>query len=338
MRSVKFGAVYPIYGEKRADWKAILEYAKASEAYGYDMLLVNDHFVNWTLFCDMKQWFTRKLVYKSEDAVDWTVKDAFSLDGWTTLTALAAATSTIRLGTYVLCNQFRHPSQLARMVSTLDFISGGRVDLGLGAGWLKKEFRMFGMDWAPLHARLERLRESIRIMKALWQGNNVSFSGKYYTLSEANLEPKPIQKPHPPIIVGGVIKEVRDIAAELGDGWIPEGLSAGEFSQGIEYIKAKAAESGRDPNKILAVWGGGDLYNIIDHNEAGVKTAVRSVSGESDIPLNSLHWIIGTPRQCVDKIESYVKAGATHVVIGFPDFPSTHSLELFAKSVIPSFR
>ncbi len=186
--------------------------------------------------------------------MDWAVKDAFSLDAWTALPALATATKTARLGTYVLCNQFRHPSELARMVSTLDFVSGGRVDLGLGAGWLKKEFTMFGLDWAPLQKRLERLRESIKIIKALSTGNKVSFSGKYCSLQEANLEPKPVQRPHSPIFVGGVIKKVKDIAAELGDGWIPEGLPAEEFSDGVEYIKNKAKEFGRDPNKIFAAW------------------------------------------------------------------------------------
>jgi|SRR5208282_899284 len=335
MTRAKIGVILPLYGEKRASWEKISEYAKLAEALKYDSLWVPDHFINWTPW--LRTEFLPKGVWTPEHLVRLTQKDAFALDGWTALSALATVTRTIRLGTYVSSNQFRHPSLLSKIVSTLDFISNGRVELGIGAGWLKKEFELFGLDWAPLRVRLERLREGIQLMKALMTEDKATFSGKYYNVKDAMMEPKPIQKPHPPIWVGGVMKEIMEITAELADGWIPESLSPQEFSAGIRFIREKAKELNRDPDNLSMAWGGGDLYNFVAEDEASLKKMTQPLLDATGKTVESLPWIIGTTDQCTKKIESYVQAGATHIVLGFPDFPSTHSLELFSKNILPNF-
>jgi len=182
MAHTNFGVILPIYGEKRIDWKSILNYVKTVENLGFDSIWVPDYLTNPFL------------------------EDSFMLDSWTVLSALSSITKTIRLGTYVLCNQYRHPSLIAKMVSTLDVISNGRVDLGIGACWLKKEFDSFGLNRDSHKTRLERLKESIKVIKALMNENKFSFYGKYYNLKEATLNPKPIQKPNPPIWIGEIQK------------------------------------------------------------------------------------------------------------------------------------
>jgi len=312
MAHTNFGVILPIYGEKRIDWKSILNYVKTVERLGFNSIWVPDHLTNPFL------------------------EDSFMLDSWTVLSALALITKTIRLGTYVLCNQYRNPSLIAKMVSTLDVISNGRVDLGIGACWFKKEFDSFGLNWASRRTRLERLKESIKVIRALMNEEKFSFHGKYYNLKEATLNPKPIQKPNPPIWIGGNSKEIMEITAELGDGWIPEGLPPENFASGVAFIKNKAKEFGRDPNKILFAWGGSGIRNIIAKDEDFAIKIAESTLGL--LKPHLLPWIIGSPTQCIKKIESYIKAGATHIVLGFYDFPSTQALKLFSKTILSTFK
>ncbi len=266
---IKFGVILPIYSEKRViKWDSILNYVKTVENLGFDSIWVPDHLINPFL------------------------EDSFMLDGWTVLSALASITKNIRLGTYVLCNQSKHPSLIAKMVSTLDVISNGRVDFGIGAGWLKKEFELFSLNWEPRKTRLERLKESIKIIKALMSKDKVSFNGKYYSLKEAILNPKPIQKPHPPIWIGGNSKEVMEITAELGDGWIPEGLLPEKFAAGITFIKNKAKEFGCDSNKIFMAWGGSGIRNIITKDEASAIKIAETILGTlKSSPFTLNHWL-----------------------------------------------
>ena len=126
-----------------------------------------------------------------------------SLDAWATLNALAAITSRLRLGTLVSPATFRHPSVLAKMVVTADHVSGGRVELGLGAGWLEAEHRAYGFPFAGTRTRMDVLAEQLEIVHRSWKPGPFSFHGEHYTLEELEALPKPVQQPHPPLIVGG---------------------------------------------------------------------------------------------------------------------------------------
>jgi len=125
------------------------------------------------------------------------------LECWTTLSALARDTTRLRLGTSVLCNSYRHPSVLAKMAATLDVISEGRLDLGLGAGWFQREFDAYGIPFPPVRDRVSALAESLEVMKAVWTEPNPTYTGRFYTLNGAICDPPPVQRPHPPLWIGG---------------------------------------------------------------------------------------------------------------------------------------
>lgn len=318
--SVKFGVVLPVYGQ-RLKWGSILSYAKAAEGLGYDSLWVSDHLLNPYL--------------KERGVPNRFLLRPYALEVWTVLCALATATTKCRLGTYVLCNNFRHPSIVSKMATTLDIVSGGRVNLGIGACWFVEEFKSFGIPWKKYAVRLDMLKESIKLIKMLMTKNDVNFTGKYYNLQRANLEPKPVQKPHVPIWIGGNSKRILEIVAEMGNGWIPEGLAPKDLSKRVRFVRKKAKESGRDPNQITVAWGGGGARTVIAEDKGKVEEMAKSMAKAAGKPIKFLPWIIGTPDQCINKIKALVEVGAETIVAGFADFPSLGGLKLFSKSVIP---
>jgi FMNH2-dependent dimethyl sulfone monooxygenase len=221
------------------------------------------------------------------------------------------------------------------MAATLDNVSGGRLDLGIGAGWLRDEHLAFGFGWDKHSTRVGRLREAVEILRRLWTENHVSYKGKFFQLKNATLEPKPSQKPHPPLWIGGNSSTIRQVVADLGDGWIPVLPTPKQLDNGLLQIKEKMSYVGREPQKLQVAYGGSSA--LIAENEETIKRLaeplVRSM-GKHEI--NSC--LIGTPEQCIRKIEQYRKAGAQQIVAGFYDFPSLKGLKLFAKTVIPHFK
>ena len=308
---MQFGVVLHI-SAVYAKWKTFLTITKEAERLGYDSVWVSDHFVSPS-------------------------GRPYGLESWTVLSALASSTHKIRLGTYVLCNQFRHPSLLAKMTSTLDNVSKGRLELGIGAGWLRNEHVAFGFEWKAHSTRIERLRETLEILKQLWTENRVSYDGKHFQLKDATLEPKPFQKPHPPLWIGGNSKTIRNVVAELGDGWIPVLPTPKQLADGVLQIKDMMKNVGRDPQKLQVAYGGSGCA-LIAENEDSVKKLAQPLIRSMGKPREELPCLIGTPKQCTEKIEQYQKAGAQKIVAGFYDFPSLKGLKLFAKSVIPHFK
>lgn len=308
---MQFGIVLHV-SAAYATWDNFLTLAKEAEQLGYDSVWLSDHFV-------------------SPDG------RSYGLEAWTVLSALAPVTSKIRLGTYVLCNQFRHPSLLAKMASTLDSLSGGRLELGIGAGWLKDEHVAFGFRWDKHSKRVERLKETIRIIKELWTEKKVSFDGKYFRLKDATLEPKPLQRLCPPLWIGGNSEPIRTVVAENGDGWIPVLPTPKQLADGVTDIKEKMKSFGRDPRKLRVAYGGGGC-TLVAENERLLKKLAEPLTRSMGKPLEKLACIIGTPEQCTERIEQYRKAGAQKIVAGFYDFPSVVGMRLFAEMVIPHFK
>ncbi len=308
---MQFGVVLHV-SATYAKWDTFLTIAKKAEQLGYDSVWVSDHFISPS-------------------------GRPYGLEAWTVLSALASKTNEIRLGTYVLCNQFRHPSLLAKMASTLDNISKGRLELGIGAGWLKNEHMAFGFNWKKHSVRIERLRETIEIIKQLWTKNRVSYDGKYFKLRDATLEPKPFQNPHPSVWIGGNSEVIRKVVAELGDGWIPVLPSLKQLVGGVLQIKEKMRCVGRKPQKLQVAYGGSGCA-LIAEDEDSVRKLAEPLIRSMGKPREELACLIGTPEQCIQKIEQYQKAGAHKIVAGFYDFPSLEGLELFAESVIPRFK
>jgi len=174
-------------------------------------------------------------------------------------------------------------------------------------------------------------------MKRLWTQNHVSYDGEYFQLKDATLEPKPFQKPHPSIWVGGNSGDIRRVVAEVSDGWIPVLPTPKQLADGVLQIKDMMKRAGRDPKKLQVAYGGSGCA-LIAKNETLLKKLAEPLIRSIGKPVEESACLIGTPEQSIQKIEQYRKAGAQKIVAGFYDFPSLKSLRLFAKSVIPYFK
>ena len=170
-----------IEGQEGVTWEQWVALAGACEEHGIGTLFRSDHYLN----------------------LDGQHPERGALDAWGTICGLSAVTSTLRLGTLVSPATFRHPSLLAKLVVTADHISGGRVELGLGAGWHEREHGAFGFPFPPTATRMAVLEEQLQVVLGSWTEEDASFSGEHYELDELNAQPKPVQRPHPPLIVGG---------------------------------------------------------------------------------------------------------------------------------------
>jgi F420-dependent oxidoreductase-like protein len=214
------------------------------------------------------------------------------LEGWTTLTALATQTSRLRLGLMVVGNTYRHPAVLAKTAATVDVISGGRLDLGLGAGWNEYEHASMGIPLYPPGERLRRFGEACELIKLLFTQHTTDYDGQYYQLKEARCEPKPIQRPWPPFVLGGGGEKVTlRIAAEHADVWNYGGGPVEEFARKVGILREHCAAVGRDPAEIT------------------LSVQVRLTYDD----------LAGAARQ----LQGFVDVGATHLVLYLPPpFPA----------------
>jgi F420-dependent oxidoreductase-like protein len=171
-----------IEGQEGVTWPQWIALAQACEEHGIPALFRSDHYMN----------------------LDGQHPERGSLDAWGTLCALAAVTSTVRLGTMVSPATFRHPSELAKLVVTADHASGGRIELGLGAGWHEREHQAYGFPFPPTRTRMDILEEQLQVVLGSWTETDFNFRGEHYELSHLDAQPKPVQQPHPPLIMGGV--------------------------------------------------------------------------------------------------------------------------------------
>jgi F420-dependent oxidoreductase-like protein len=199
--------------------------------------------------------------------------DGPCMDGWVTLTALAQATRRLRVGVLVTGIVYRHPAVLANMAATLDIVSNGRLELGLGAGWNEQECDAYGIELGSLKERFDRFDEALEVIKLLLTVENADFKGDYFTLTAARNEPKPIQKPHPPIVIGGTgEKRTLRSAAKYAQHWNYPGGSVEDFTHKLDVLRSHCAEIGRDPAEItvsthLRLGGDGDVGAVADQAE-----------------------------------------------------------------------
>lgn len=211
-------------------------------------------------------WADMLAVWKAADEIEvfesgWTFDHFYPifsdptgpcLEGWTTLTALAQATTRLRLGTLVTGIHHRHPAVLANMAATLDVISGGRLELGIGAGWNEEESDAYGIELGSITERLDRFEEACQVLIGLLSQETTDFHGRYYRLTQARNEPKGPQRPHPPICIGGNgERRTLRITAKYAQHWNFPGGSPAEFARKRDVLAAHCAHVGRDPKEIL---------------------------------------------------------------------------------------
>ena len=227
-------------------------------------------------------------------------------EAWTTLAALGARTERVRLGTLVTGNTYRHPAVLAKMAATLDHITGGRVVLGLGSGWQENEHRQYGIEFYTVAERLARLDEACAVIKALYQDEVANYQGKFYTLTDASLEPKPMQSPLPLLIGGGGEKVTLKITATYADEWNVWGTPE-TLRHKMAILDGHCADVGRDPKAIQR----SAVALLFMSDDADYVAKMRG----ADLQQAA---IIGSPSEVADIVAEYEDAGVDELIV--PDF------------------
>lgn len=211
-------------------------------------------------------WADMLAVWRAADDIDfyesgWTFDHFYPifsdstgpcLEGWITLTALAQATTRLRVGVLVTGNIYRHPAVLANMAASLDVVSNGRLELGFGAGWNQEECDAYGIELPPLRERFDMFDEACEVIVGLLSNTTTDFDGRHYTLRQARCEPKPVQRPHPPIVIGGGgEKRTLRAVARFAQHWNYPGGAPEEFAHKRKILDEHCAELGRDPGEIM---------------------------------------------------------------------------------------
>jgi F420-dependent oxidoreductase-like protein len=275
---IRFGIQTP---QQHIGWTELLTLWQEIDDLGYDSAWAFDHFL--PIFSD---------------------PTGPCLEGWTALAALATATRRVCLGLMVTGNTYRHPAVLAKMATTVDIISGGRLIFGLGAGWFELEHHAYGIPFHTTGSRLSRLDESLEVIKRLWTQDRANFSGKIFKLDNASFNPKPLQKPHPPILVGATGENVAlRIVARHAQMWNCFGTPEA-FRSKIARLEEHCQRIGRDP-----------------------ATIEKSVLLGETFPVNDAR------RQ----VDAYVAAGVTHIVFSV-NMAERAWVRSFAEEIIPGYR
>ncbi len=261
------------------------------------------------------------------------------LECWTTLAALAASTTRIRLGTMVTSNAFRNPALLAKMAATVDLVSGGRLELGLGAGISKKEHEAYGYPYPDAPTRIERLKEAALIVTSLWTQPKTTFKGKHYQVLEATCEPKPIQKPHPPLIIGGsgekhLLKVTAQYADRFDFGSLPDKEA---FRHKMKVLEKHCVAVGRRTGEIeKSCWPKGQI--ILRENRKDAE-AEESRLKPPEVARGDFekYTFVGTPEELRAQIKLYQELGVTYFMLFFLDLPDVAGLRVFAERVAHCF-
>ena len=264
-----------------------------------------------------------------------------TLECWTTLSALAAVTDRIRLTPLVLSNPYRPPALLAKMAATLDVISGGRFELGIGAGGGEADHLASGIPYPSTGERVEMLEEAVQLIKALWTQPEANFQGRHYDLAGAVTDPKPVQKPHPPILIGGhgetyLFRAVARFADICNVGFE---MSLAEHRAKLDVLAEHCRRWERDPSEIQVTHNTRVLIaeNASEFDGLVARQAEAAKQSVSDHKTSLAKAIAGTPEQCAEQIQKYVDNGIDYFFLLFPDPISGESLELFAREVMPHF-
>lgn len=260
-----------------------------------------------------------------------------SLEAWTLATALLSRTERLRVGHMVLCNQFRHPAVLAKMATTLDQISAGRLQLGLGSGSIEDEHLRTGLDWGTFAERSRRLGEALEILTQAFASGRVDFAGEHYQVREMPIRPGPVQQPRPPIVVGGVgEKHTLPLVARYADVWNVPTYALGELERKLSVLRALCADIGRDPATIVMSV---EAVMALSPDEATLPE-VRAVAekrfGGPGFGLQE-GGLIGTAPMIVERLQHWRELGFGQVVLFTHDRGSDRTLELLASGVISEF-
>jgi len=255
------------------------------------------------------------------------------LDGWTVVSALADATSRLRLGVLVTCNSYRNPGILAKIVATSDHISGGRVELGIGAGWMEEEYAAYGFPFPPVRTRLSQLEESLEIITQLFSAGRTGYAGTHYRFEDTPFEPKPLQRPLPITIGGAGPKILMRLVARYAHRWNCPMPAASRLEEHLTALSRHCEKIGRDPGDVtvseqVAVVVGEDDADLTKQLEI----ARQRIGGFVDLATMA---ICGTPDTVVERLSAKIRRGVNDFAVLFGDLGTPRSLQLFADRVAP---
>ena len=316
---------FSLAGSFGLGWSQFLEAATIAEELGFYGFYPSDHFM---------------MPPGRENASRGYVGDQ-QHDSLTMIAALTGHTSRLRLGTLVLGNLFRNPSLVAKMINGIDHASNGRVELGIGANWQDLECDAYGFPFPPVRERLRRLREALTVITALWSAEPGSFKGDYYSIDTPVFEPKPVQKPHPPIIVGGGSKETLRIAVKFADEWNSTAPYA-VVKEKVALLDELCAAAGRERaslrcSKLISL-------NLTD-SKSGAEDIAARLTAQSNLPpgvprLDAAQEVslIGGPSEVAEQVARWASLGIDHLHFFTPRPMSRRMLETFAAEVMPQFQ
>ena len=297
-------------GQQYATFDDYLSLWKRAEDLGYDWASTFDHFL----------------------PIGDTSPEGPCFEGLTLLAAMAAHTSRLRCGIMVVGVTYRNPAVLANIAATIDHVSGGRLELGLGAAWNQMEHEEYGIPFPPIGRRVRMLREATTIVKSLWTEHRTTFEGRDYQITDALCEPKPVQQPRIPLWIGGSGEKLTlRVVAELADGWNTFFGPLDVYRQKLDALAGHCRDVGRNPADIRKSL---HIPMLVGETEAEVRERTGGIDGE----WNGQRRIAGTPEQCIKQLMPYFKLGVHDFIIGARAPADMRSLELVATKIAPEMK
>ena len=297
-------------------YEAIRQIAIEAEALGFSHLWASDHFF-----------------LRPEDPL------TDCLEAWTLLAALTQATARLRLGTLVTCQSYRPPSLLAKMAAGVDVQSGGRLEFGIGAGWKEVEYRAYGIPFPPPGVRVAQLVDTLEIVRAMWTQERATYRGRHYAIENALCAPKPLQRPHPPILIGALRPRMLRVVARYADAVNFQDffLSPAQYGAQLDRLREACAEVGRPYEAIHKTHC---TYTIIGRSRAEVDAVIDELAprwgGSAEERAARLRGAtIGTPAEVRERIGAYQALGVGQVIFLFPYGRERPMLHLIGEEVLP---
>ncbi len=311
---MRFGVqVEPQFG---FSYSEVLKIADESQKNGFSTVWFSDHFM------------------LDKDAVDKVL-----LDPWLLMASLIRDNKDIRVGSLVFCSSYRHPPLHAKMAATLDVLSEGRLEFGIGAGWKELEYNAYGYEFPASNTRIDQLAEAVQIIRGIWTNEKFSFKGVHYSTEKLVSYPKPIQEPHPTIWIGTMYgrKRMLEVAAKYGDGInIAWAYTSEQCKKMFQRLDGFAERNGRNPSDIKRSVG---FWTRVFDSEESMESAIIENAEKRNTTvedyrerINSAMW--GTPEMLVEKLRAYEEIGVSEAIFMFPHEIELSQIELFGKSVI----
>ncbi len=298
---------FPVDGTRgRAFVDQLLNYI-ASAGPAYTSLFVSDHFVPWA---------------------QWQPSDTDLHECWTTMSFLAATFPDKQIGSIVMAVGYRSPALVAKMAATLQVLSGGRLILGLGAGWKEDEYLAYGYEFPRAAIRIAQLEEALQIIRRLWTQSPATFEGRYYRVRNAYCEPRP--EPIPPILIGAAgERRMLRLVAQYADWYNLPGGDVARYARKLEVLRQHCAEVGRDYESIIKSYLVECVAVAQDPAEA------RRWAEKSPFCYHGGAALVGTPEEVTEQLRAFARLGVRHFLLRFADFPHPEGAQLFAREVIP---